>query len=91
MEEIQNCWVHTLNERLTLDHLQSVAWSLNKKAMPLSLLTHTWKGALLNEETLPENWLTKRDIEVLVGIEPVKRPLPDPTQLDEPLDDGDFG
>ena len=83
--EIHNRWVHTINEQLTIDHMLSSTQKLGPRTLSHHLLVSTWCGALLNEDSLPKNWLTKRDIKVLVGIEPMRRTLPNSNHTNDPL------
>jgi ribonuclease HI len=68
--EIHNRWVKIINVRLQLDCILTSKKLFKRKALSQSLVHDTWSGALLNENSLPDNWLTSR---VLVGIEPFDR------------------
>jgi hypothetical protein len=57
-----------LNKRLQIDIILTNAYKFEKKALSKEVVRKTWKGALLDEETLPVDWLKANG--VLVGIRP---------------------
>ncbi|OCH95326.1 ribonuclease H-like protein [Obba rivulosa] len=65
--EIQRRWIHRINARLTLDR-DMTDTRFGKKALKPKTVLRTWSGTLLNESSLPEDWL--RNSEVLVGMRP---------------------
>jgi hypothetical protein len=65
-QEAQNRLVVVLNKRLHVDIALTNKYKLGNKALPQETVLGTWKGALLNENTLPTNWLKVDG--VLVGI-----------------------
>ncbi|KAJ7138835.1 hypothetical protein C8R46DRAFT_921730 [Mycena filopes] len=69
LAEIQNRWIHMLNERIDVDRFMAcdISFRQKKPALP-ALVLKTWSRTLLSEEKLPKDWL--REPEVLVGIVP---------------------
>lgn len=53
------------------------------------LVAQTWRGTLLHEDELLENCISTRDIEVLVGIEPIQPTSQLPSN--SPPSDRDYG
>ncbi|KAJ7891129.1 hypothetical protein B0H13DRAFT_2234834 [Mycena leptocephala] len=60
--QVHNRWVKVMNERLEID----------QHALSPALVLDTWRGTLLDEDTLPDNWL--REPGVLVDV-PDSKPL----------------
>lgn len=89
--EIHNRWVHTLNERLTLDRLLTNMQTAGHRAVHPKLFAQTWHGALLDEDHLPEDWITKRETKVLVGIEPIRGTPPTQPYQASHFNIDDFG
>ncbi|KAJ3797675.1 hypothetical protein GGU11DRAFT_683194 [Lentinula aff. detonsa] len=63
--EVRNKWIQMVNTRLDLDCRMTLP-RYEQKALPKKLVIQTWKGTLLNEGDLPEDWTTLSG--VLVGI-----------------------
>ncbi|KAJ7724596.1 hypothetical protein DFH07DRAFT_724112, partial [Mycena maculata] len=60
-------WVSLMNEQLKIDCFMATAKSnQNKILVPPGVVLQTWSRTLLNEMSLPKDWL--RDPRVLVGI-----------------------
>ncbi|KAJ7574635.1 hypothetical protein C8J56DRAFT_719140, partial [Mycena floridula] len=66
--ETHNKWVHAVNERLQADCLLTSWFRCGPKALPRQVVLDTWSGTLLNEASLPDDWIWNP--EVLVGIGP---------------------
>ncbi|KAJ6453023.1 hypothetical protein DFH09DRAFT_964120 [Mycena vulgaris] len=65
--EVHNRWVSLMNERLKIDCFMATSRSdQNKILVPPTMVLQTWSRTLMNETTLPKDWL--RDPRVLVGI-----------------------
>jgi hypothetical protein len=69
-KEVHNRWVNALNTRLQLDCVLTNKQHFGRHSLSTGLILCTWSGTLLNESTLPENWIGSR---VLVGIETFDR------------------
>ncbi|KAK0446318.1 ribonuclease H-like protein [Armillaria borealis] len=67
-DEIRNLWVGTMNRRLTVDRMLVNKHRYGSRALKKSMVLSTWKGTLLIERSLPEDWIDQRG--VLVGIAP---------------------
>ncbi len=65
-QEVRNRLIATLNERLECDRIRTSWKRYQSKALPGKLVLRTWSGTLLNEMSLPEDWLEANG--VLVGI-----------------------
>ncbi|KAJ7133770.1 ribonuclease H-like domain-containing protein [Mycena crocata] len=63
--EIQNRWVDAMNARLRFD-CNATHRKWEKKALPVKTVLNTWKGVLMNESKLPDDWTGASG--VLVGI-----------------------
>ncbi|KAJ3792977.1 hypothetical protein GGU11DRAFT_692640 [Lentinula aff. detonsa] len=63
--EVRNKWIQMVNTRLDLDCRMTLP-RYEQKVLPKKLVIQTWKGTLLNEGDLPEDWTTLSG--VLVGI-----------------------
>ncbi|KAJ7843932.1 hypothetical protein B0H13DRAFT_2239252 [Mycena leptocephala] len=75
--EVHNRWVKIMNERLEIDiNLTNKSKYGKQYALSPTLVLDTWRGTLLDEGTLPADWL--REPGVLVGITP-KRSLRSPS------------
>ncbi|KAJ7821842.1 ribonuclease H-like protein, partial [Mycena leptocephala] len=75
--EVHNRWVKVMNERLEIDiNLTNRSKYGKQHALSPALVLDTWRGTLLDEGTLPTDWL--REPGVLVGITP-KRSLRSPS------------
>jgi exonuclease III len=64
--EAHNRLVAALNKRLHVDIALTNIYKFENKALPQDIVLATWKGALLEENTLPKDWLKVDG--VLVGI-----------------------
>lgn len=62
--EVKNKWRRTMNERLDIDRRMTQS-RYGKRALRTRVVLRTWKGVLLNENTLPKNWIDLSG--VLVG------------------------
>ncbi|KAJ8691276.1 hypothetical protein PTI98_010865 [Pleurotus ostreatus] len=62
--EVRNKWNSMINERLDLDRKMSHK-RYKKKALKTKTVLETWRGVLLNEISLPKNWIDSGG--VLVG------------------------
>ncbi|KAK0486816.1 ribonuclease H-like protein [Armillaria luteobubalina] len=65
-EEIRRMWIDKMNQRLTIDRLLVNRCRYGSKALTKALVLSTWRGTLLNERSLPEDWIDQDG--VLVGI-----------------------
>ncbi|KAJ7851764.1 hypothetical protein B0H13DRAFT_1643727, partial [Mycena leptocephala] len=75
--EVHNRWVKVMNEHLEIDvNLTNKLKYGKQHALFPTLVLDTWRRTLLDEDTLPDNWL--REPGVLVGIMP-KRSLRSPS------------
>ncbi|KAG1760574.1 ribonuclease H-like protein [Suillus occidentalis] len=70
--EILNRWIHAINMRLKFDRLLTDSKRYGKKAIKIDTVIKTWSGLLMNEDSLPDNWI--RHTEVLVGMTPHRPP-----------------
>src|SRR5258708_16621429 len=77
-QEIRHNLIAILNERLERDCILTSWKRYQSRALPGKLVLNTWSGTLLNESSLPEDWLKVNG--VLVGI--AKRPPAGNTTLD---------
>ncbi|KAJ7747677.1 hypothetical protein DFH07DRAFT_775991 [Mycena maculata] len=67
---VHNRWVSLMNERLKIDAFMATTRSDQHKILvPPEVVLQTWGRTLLNEVSLPKDWL--RDPRVLVGIKTV--------------------
>lgn len=66
LHEIEQQWSHAINRRMRLDCILSDKKKFQKKAIRVPLVLKTWRGMLLHESSLPEDWT--RENRVLVGI-----------------------
>ncbi|KAJ7673161.1 hypothetical protein DFH06DRAFT_1359054 [Mycena polygramma] len=66
INEIQNRWLKTINNRLGLDCALTNEQKWGKKALNKSIVLETWHGVLKNEGNLPKDWTWETG--VLVGI-----------------------
>ncbi|KAF8897701.1 ribonuclease H-like protein, partial [Infundibulicybe gibba] len=66
--ELENKWEYSINRHLKLDCLTADARRYGSKAIPHHIVKNTWKGILLNEDRLPDNWIVQNH-GVLVGME----------------------
>ncbi|KAJ7882339.1 hypothetical protein B0H13DRAFT_1573459, partial [Mycena leptocephala] len=65
--EVHNRWVKIMNERLEIDiNLTNRSKYGKQHALSPALVLDTWRRTLLDEGTLPADWL--REPGVLVGI-----------------------
>ncbi|KAK0452739.1 uncharacterized protein EV420DRAFT_1273683 [Desarmillaria tabescens] len=72
-EEIRGLWITAMNRRLMIDRMLVDKRRYGSKALTKAVVLAMWKGTLLNEKALPEDWLDQSG--VLVGIVPgCKRP-----------------
>ncbi|KAJ6499692.1 hypothetical protein C8R47DRAFT_1258963, partial [Mycena vitilis] len=66
INEIQNRWLKTMNNRLGLDCALTNEQKWGKKALNKTIVLETWQKVLKNEENLPKDWTWETG--VLVGI-----------------------
>ncbi|KAJ7357970.1 hypothetical protein DFH08DRAFT_1042572 [Mycena albidolilacea] len=66
--EIHNRWVSLINTALKRDILLTDRIRFGSLAIKKELVLHTWSGTLLDEESLPDDWVKSKG--VLVGIRP---------------------
>lgn len=64
--EIQNRWIKTINLRLELD-IALTNPKYEKKATPRAKVLKTWRGTVMNERSLPDDWT--RSKKVVIDIE----------------------
>ncbi|KAJ7732743.1 ribonuclease H-like protein [Mycena maculata] len=64
--EIHNRWVATINKRLKIDRLLTDISRYGSHALHVNTVLKTWDGVLMDNKTLPDNWIWQS--EVLVGI-----------------------
>ncbi len=65
-DEVRNLWLAALNKRLTIDHVLVNNHKYGTKALKKVMVLLTWRGTLLNERALPEDWTDQS--RVLVSI-----------------------
>ncbi|KAJ7624010.1 hypothetical protein B0H17DRAFT_963997 [Mycena rosella] len=71
MHEVHNRWLKNINERLEEDmNLTNYLKFGRQHSLLPSVVIDTWKGTLLEEEKLPDDWL--RVTGVLVGMAPMR-------------------
>ncbi|KAJ7477435.1 hypothetical protein FB451DRAFT_1032759 [Mycena latifolia] len=66
--EIHNRWVSMINSTLKRDKLLTNRARFGSLATKKQLVLDTWSGTLLDEESLPDDWIKLKG--VLVGIRP---------------------
>ncbi|KAJ7226178.1 hypothetical protein C8J57DRAFT_1093494, partial [Mycena rebaudengoi] len=64
--EIHNRWASLMNSTLKRDQLLSSQVRFGSLAIKKQLVLNTWSGVLLDEDSLPDNWINTKG--VLVGI-----------------------
>jgi hypothetical protein len=69
--EIHNRWVSMINSALKRDKLLSNRVRFGSLAIKKQLVLNTWSGTLLDEDSLPDDWINSKG--VLVGIRPATR------------------
>jgi hypothetical protein len=69
--EIHNRWVATINSALKRDRLLANRARFGSLAIKKQLVLNTWSGTLLDEDSLPDDWIKSKG--VLVGIRPATR------------------
>ncbi|KAJ7336910.1 hypothetical protein DFH08DRAFT_915940 [Mycena albidolilacea] len=69
--EIHNRWVAIMNTALKRDKLLTNRVRFGSLGIKKQLVLDTWSGALLDEDSLPDDWT--RSEGVLVGIRPITR------------------
>lgn len=78
--DVHNRWVKIMNEHLDIDRNLTNKLKYDRRhALLPSLVLETWRGTLLDEDKLPDDWL--REPRVLVGIAPKRSrrsPSPQP-------------
>ncbi|KAJ7144351.1 hypothetical protein C8R44DRAFT_602368, partial [Mycena epipterygia] len=67
--EIHNRWISAMNNMLKRDRLLTNQARFGSLAIKKQLVLETWSGTLLDEDSLPDDWI--RSEGVLVGIRPV--------------------
>ncbi|KAK6995687.1 hypothetical protein R3P38DRAFT_2567137 [Favolaschia claudopus] len=65
--EIENRWLNTINNRLSIDCLLTNTKKYGGKSIRKSLVLETWRKVLMNEDRLPRDW-TRESGGVLVGV-----------------------
>ncbi|KAK0433141.1 hypothetical protein EV421DRAFT_1690382, partial [Armillaria borealis] len=65
-DEIWNLWINAMNKRLTIDRVLVNKRRYDSRALKKAVVLSTWRGTLLNEKALPEDWLDQNG--VLVGM-----------------------
>ncbi|KAJ7083859.1 hypothetical protein C8R44DRAFT_651827, partial [Mycena epipterygia] len=68
-QEIHNRWVSAINAALRQDQLLTHRARFGTLAIKKELVLNTWSGTLLNEDSLPDDWINSKG--VLVGIWPI--------------------
>jgi len=69
--EIHNRWVSTMNSALKRDQLLTNQARFGSLAINKQVVLNTWSGTLLDEDSLPDDWIKSKG--VLVGIRPITR------------------
>ncbi|KAJ7896141.1 hypothetical protein B0H13DRAFT_1624162 [Mycena leptocephala] len=69
--EIHDRWVELINSALKRDQLLTNRARFGSLATKKQLVLDTWSGALLDEDSLPDDWIKMKG--VLVGIRPNTR------------------
>jgi hypothetical protein len=69
--EIHNRWVAKINSALKRDRLLTNRVRFGSLAIKKQLVLNTWSGTLLDEDSLPEDWIKFKG--VLVGVRPAAR------------------
>ncbi|EIW86416.1 hypothetical protein CONPUDRAFT_45945 [Coniophora puteana RWD-64-598 SS2] len=72
LEEVRNRWIKQINHRLALDKILTNKHRFGPKALKRAIVLNTWSGTLLNEDRLPNDWVTETG--VLVGITCLRPP-----------------
>ncbi|KAK0470098.1 uncharacterized protein EV420DRAFT_1616459 [Desarmillaria tabescens] len=70
-DEIRNLWVDAMNRRLTIDCAMVNKYKYGSRALKKATVLSTWRGTLLNEKALPEDWIDQNG--VLVGMVPSRK------------------
>ncbi|KIY53916.1 hypothetical protein FISHEDRAFT_25043, partial [Fistulina hepatica ATCC 64428] len=71
-EHIKSLWLQVVNTRLSIDRLSTNRLKFGKAALKREAVLKTWSGVLLNEDSLPDDWIMEP--RVLVGITANRRP-----------------
>jgi hypothetical protein len=66
--EVHNRWVATINATLKRDQLLTNRARFGPLATKKQMVLNTWSGTLLDEDSLPDDWIKVKG--VLVGIRP---------------------
>ncbi|KIY47302.1 hypothetical protein FISHEDRAFT_45603 [Fistulina hepatica ATCC 64428] len=69
---IRNMWIHAINTCLSIDRMMTNRYKFGKLALKKELVLQTWSGVLLNEDSLPDDWISEP--RVLVGRAERRRP-----------------
>ncbi|KAJ7654762.1 hypothetical protein B0H17DRAFT_956843, partial [Mycena rosella] len=69
--EIHNLWVSKINSTLKRDKLLTNRTRFGDLAIKKQLVLNTWSGTLLDEDSLPDDWIKSNG--VLVGMRPTTR------------------
>ncbi|KAJ7181913.1 hypothetical protein C8R46DRAFT_885333, partial [Mycena filopes] len=69
--EIHNRWLSAMNSSLKRDQLLTNRARFGSLAIKKQLVLNTWSGMLLDEDSLPDDWINSKG--VLVGIRPATR------------------
>ncbi|KAJ7186234.1 hypothetical protein GGX14DRAFT_383650 [Mycena pura] len=69
--QICNQWILVVNQALRRDCILTDSCRFGASARQKELVLRTWSGILMNEDSLPDNWLYTSG--VLVGMQPIKR------------------
>lgn len=70
-DEIHNCWIAIINSTLKHDILLTNQACFASLTIKKQMVLNTWSGTLLDEDSLPDDWIKSKG--VLVNIRPVTR------------------
>ncbi|KAJ7511531.1 hypothetical protein B0H11DRAFT_1700074 [Mycena galericulata] len=65
--EIRNLWVLTVNSPLKRDKLLTNRARFGSLAIKKQLVLNTWSGTLLDEDSLPDDWIKSKGVLVVYG------------------------
>ncbi|KAJ7233326.1 hypothetical protein C8J57DRAFT_1090626, partial [Mycena rebaudengoi] len=66
--EIHNKWLNAVNKALMRDRLLTDKTKFGPLALKKQLVLNTWSGILMDEDSLPDDWIYEG---VLVGMRPI--------------------